>query len=224
MPKGNRWAADGGFVDLTRPVTEDMATYPGEPPVMLRRLYNGPFVSFEISLSSHAGTSLDTPLHVQPDGGKSLGAYEVSRFILAATVAHLDLGMDEVIDKAAISGALMGGAGAGSRPGRCLLIDTGWARHWGSPRYWRHPFLGQDAAMAIAESDISLVGIDTPNVDSTMQNKSVVHRVLLGADVLVVENLCNLDLLDGSGRSWTLACLPLSVPSADGSPVRAVAW
>ena len=49
------------------------------------------------------------------------------------------------------------------------------------------------------------------------------HEILLGSDVLVVENLRGLDRLE-SGRLYRFAFLPLRLTGLDGSPVRAVAW
>jgi kynurenine formamidase len=49
-----------------------------------------------------------------------------------------------------------------------------------------------------------------------------VHDVLLGNDVLIVEQLTNLHLI--AGRRVRVCFLPLPFVGLDGSPVRAMAW
>ena len=42
---------------------------------------------------------------------------------------------------------------------------------------------------------VKLVGIDSHNIDSTLGKTRPVHSILLGAEILIVEHLCNLYLL-----------------------------
>jgi kynurenine formamidase len=51
----------------------------------------------------------------------------------------------------------------------------------------------------------------------------VAHEILLGADVLIAENLVSLGSLDPRIQ-YTFAFLPLLLNDADGSPARVVAW
>jgi kynurenine formamidase len=72
-------------------------------------------------------------------------------------------------------------------------------------------------------SRAGLVAIDALSVDSTVDGNSDAHLILLGANVLIAENLCCLDVLEPA-RSYVFACLPLSLGDADGAPARVVAW
>jgi kynurenine formamidase len=47
------------------------------------------------------------------------------------------------------------------------------------------------------------------------------HRVLLGADVVIVESLANLDRVPGQRVLFCAA--PLNLAASDGAPVRAIA-
>jgi kynurenine formamidase len=47
------------------------------------------------------------------------------------------------------------------------------------------------------------------------------HHILLGKEILLIENLTNLDKLPD--HVFTFQCFPLKVENADGSPVRAIA-
>ncbi len=60
--------------------------------------------------------------------------------------------------------------------------------------------------------------ISVDEVDSTA---FAIHNILLGADLVIVENLTNLEVLPGS--AFTFYCFPLRIEDADGSRVRAVA-
>jgi kynurenine formamidase len=75
----------------------------------------------------------------------------------------------------------------------------------------------------MAAAGIGLVGTDALNVDGTATGTSEVHAALLGADVLVVENLTDLGELP-AGRLHRCAFVPLKLAACDGSPIRAYAW
>jgi len=47
------------------------------------------------------------------------------------------------------------------------------------------------------------------------------HHILLGKEIVIIENLYNLDKLPDS--VFTFQCVPLKIENADGSPVRAFA-
>ncbi|BCI52664.1 hypothetical protein NIIDNTM18_19420 [Mycolicibacterium litorale] len=66
-----------------------------------------------------------------------------------------------------------------------------------------------------------VLAVDTLSPDPTgVDTDFPVHQVVLGADALIVENLCNLDGLPARVR---IGFFPLPV-DADGAPVRAVAF
>ena len=71
-----------------------------------------------------------------------------------------------------------------------------------------------------------LVGTDAFNVDSSATGTTHAHEILLGADVLIVENLANLTDLARSVTGHTVRCafVPLRLAGIDGSPIRAFAW
>ena len=106
--------------------------------------------------------------------------------------------------------------------GSILVVHTGWSRHWRSPAYLDHPYLGQDAAEGIVAAGVRTVAIDAMSVDETPPAGGyVAHDVLLGAGGAIVENLTNLDAVDFDQA--LLSVLPIRLADADGAPVRAVA-
>ena len=108
--------------------------------------------------------------------------------------------------------------------GSILVVHTGWSRHWRSPAYLDHPYLGQDAAEGIVAAGVRTVAIDAMSVDETPPpggepGTYVAHDVLLGAGGAIVENLTNLDAVDFDQA--LLSVLPIRLADADGAPVRA---
>ncbi len=65
---------------------------------------------------------------------------------------------------------------------------------------------------------MQLVGVDTTSVDHPPFEA---HLALLGAGVLIVENLTNLDALPSD--VFQFIATPLKIRGRDGSPVRAIA-
>ena len=102
---------------------------------------------------------------------------------------------------------------------RHILIHTGWYHQWGQEHYFTdHPVLTAAAAQLLVDAGVGLVGVDFPSVDLPPH---AAHLVLLGNDVLIVENLTNLAAI--GPRSFDFTAVPLALVGRDGSPVRAFA-
>jgi kynurenine formamidase len=103
-----------------------------------------------------------------------------------------------------------------------LLLNTGWDGKWGSKGYFSgFPVLTPEAAEFLAESGLKGLGVDAVSVDPAGAEDLFVHRTLLGAGMLIVENLRGLGELPAFG--FTFVCAPLPLSGADGAPVRALA-
>ncbi|MFC7078836.1 cyclase family protein [Halorussus caseinilyticus] len=208
--------------DLTHPLDETTTVYPGDPAVertpSATHDADGYRVT-ELRLGTHTGTHLDAPSHTEPDG-KSLDAFDPGTFAFDARVvdcseseARETIGPEAVPDDADIE---------------MLVFRTGWDDHWGTDRYYDHPYLASETAAACAERGYH-VGIDAlspdPSPSATGSEAGEepggvpAHRELLGSDLLVLENLTALG--DPPAR-FELRAYPLAL-AADGSPVRAVA-
>ena len=79
------------LIDLTLPVEDSMAVYPGDPPVCVRQIHDlarhGWRLS-EIRLGSHTGTHVNAPWHMAPQGAR-LEALPLECFVGQAVVrAH----------------------------------------------------------------------------------------------------------------------------------------
>lgn len=173
----------------------------------------------EVLLGTHSGTHLDAPRHFLAQG-RTVDQVEPARLCGRGYVVDVRSDPGTEISCSRLEQAC---AAAGRpAPGEMVLLWTGWDRHFGTPLMTHFPFLGREAAQLLVDWGISLVGTDALSVDSFRAERFVVHELLLGADRLIVENLCRLERLGPGPVSCCLLPLPLS--GLDGSPVRAIAW
>jgi len=116
-----------------------------------------------------------------------------------------------------------------------VLLWTGWEVHWGTPKYFAHPYFSREVAGKLRDHGARIVGVDVLSPDETPVDENTetnhgwgVHEVLLGSGVLICENLRGVgDLVDVGGSEgeevWA-SLMPLSIHGADGAPVRAYGW
>ncbi len=207
------------YIDLSQPIENSMTYFPGDPePRIIPADSTPPWHVTELHIGTHVGTHIDAAFHFFPHG-ETITGYPVDRFILPGIVVHaVGRDDDEPINVDALRDSLL------SLPkGGALLLHTGWDRFWKTERYFRHPYLTREAAQFIVVAGVRIVGVDALNPDSTVQETSHAHEMLLGNDVLIVENLTRLHLLT-HGVVYQCSFLPLAIVGVDGSPVRAVAW
>jgi arylformamidase len=213
------------LVDLSHTIIDGMVTYKGIPaPVIcdfLSREASKKFyaegTSFQIGkidMAANTGTYLDSPFH---------------RFAEGKDVSELDLrslaGLDTVVVRVigaktrAIDHHLFKAVDVREK---AVLVHTGWAKHWRTDQYFEgHPFLTKDAALYLREEGVKLAGIDSLNIDDIDDGTRPVHTTLLGAEIPIVEHLCNLDKLQISG--FTFSAVPAPVKGMGTFPVRAFA-
>ncbi|KAH8996842.1 putative cyclase [Lactarius akahatsu] len=224
------------LIDLTQPVDWKVPVYPGDPPFSSQQFCSVDKDGYSVhalSCSSHVGTHIDAPSHFIADGA-TIDQLLPSAFILPALV----LDVSHKKDRECISWDSVEPVADRICPGTAVLFHTGWSRHWDdATRYFDHPWLAADVAERLVALGARLIGTDTMSPDqSPMVGPSAgdgdcapdfgVHRTILGAGGLIVENLTNLDSLLGTGPDTEVivSVLPLRIAGCDGSPVRAVAW
>ena len=77
--------------------------------------------------------------------------------------------------------------------------------------------LGSGMEDYLIEKKVKIVGVDMASPDD---EPFPVHKKLLGAGVLIIENLTNLDQLED--KDFTVYALPIKL-QIDGAPVRVIA-
>ncbi len=199
--------------DLTHTICEEMPLYPDTPGPefnMLHTVISSGFAECRIALTSHTGTHIDAPAHVFPEG-KTLDALDISRFMGSAAFIPCpnQITMEEIAPYREIADKA-----------DFLIFHTGRWRLWGTPPYFDFPVPNGDVIAYIIAGGKKGVGIDCMSVDGFAQGIPN-HRALLAADCIIVENLCNLDALDGKLAAFY--ALPLKYRRGDGAPARVAA-
>lgn len=213
------------IVDLTHPIQEGMLRYdrPWHVPVQIEQLADISAQGREtrrLVLGSHTGTHIDAPAHFVPEGG-TIGDLDLGALAGPATLLDFtDLPRLAEITKDMLSQAL-----DGTVPER-LVLRFGWDMYWGDESFYKgHPYLSREAALWLVEGGIRLLGMDTAQPDNPEPaagaEDSPIHKIILGARVVLLEYLCNLDQL--ASPEITIIALPLNVVGADGAPTRCVA-
>nr|MBA3767530.1 cyclase family protein [Acidobacteriota bacterium] len=82
-------------------------------------------------------------------------------------------------------------------------------------------YLAPDAARALVEAGVRLVGVDYLSVEQFRAERFETHTILLSNNVVIVEGL---DLRAVTAGDYELICLPLRITggSGDGAPARAI--
>ena len=241
------------WFDLSVPLRTGMPVYPGDPEVRIASALtveaDGANV-LSLGLGSHSGTHADAPLHVG-DGWAALDELPLSLFGGVAEVVDVrDVARGGAITAAHLAGiAPAGSAGEPGKPGypgspeKILLLHTGCATAWGTEEYLKHPWLEAAAAQLIVDRGYRAVGLDALSVDPTSPGAThgdqqgnqdggpagggfPAHDILAGNGCIIVENLTGLEQVQratDAGSDVELFLFPLSIPGADGAPIRAVA-
>lgn len=211
------------FIDLSHTVEHGLITYRGLPaPVICdflsreqSREYYAPGTEFQIGkieMVANTGTYLDSPFHRFPDGADLSELELTSLADLDGVVVRHGQEKGREIGAAAFSGIDV--------KGKAVLVQTGWDAHWQTENYFDgHPFLNQHAAQLLVSNGAALVGIDSYNIDDTAALNRPVHTILLGADIPIVEHLCNLKQLPPD--AFKFFAVPVKVKGFGTFPVRA---
>ncbi len=210
------------FLDLSHTVEDGMITYKGLPAPLIcdflsreasKKIYTEgtTFQIGKIEMASNTGTYLDTPFHRFADG-KDLSQIELPQLAdLEAVVVRNAL---PSIEPVAFQDVAV--------KGKAVLINTGWSKHWRTDQYFEgHPFLTASSAAYLRDQGAVLVGIDSYNIDDITDGTRPVHTTLLGAGILIVEHMCNLEQLPANG--FRFSAVPVKVKGMGTFPVRAFA-
>lgn len=213
------------LIDLSHTIEDGLITYKGLPaPIICDYLsrddskqYYDEATEFQIGkieMVTNTGTYIDCPFH-RFENGKDISEMELENFAeLDAVVISIPFSETLEITEDHLKNYEI--------RNKAVLIYTGWDIHWETDVYFEnHPYLTKQAAEYLRECDVRLVGIDSVNIDNTSGKARPVHTTLLGAEILIVEHLCNLHLLPQEG--FTFTAVPPKFKGVGTFPVRAFA-
>ncbi|MEE8303364.1 MAG: cyclase family protein [Candidatus Tectomicrobia bacterium] len=200
--------------DITVPLSPSLAAYPGDPPIEIvpvTQLAEGDVANVSrVTLSSHSGTHLDAPRHFFAQGD-TIDALDLTVLIgpvrVCAMTGRTHITADDLrrldLDTT-----------------QRVLFKTDNGGLWTTPDFQpNYVALTASAAHLLVDLGVKLVGIDYLSVDAYDRQDFPVHRILLGADVLILEGL---DLRAVPPGEYELIALPLLLQDGDGAPARVV--
>lgn len=191
-----------------------MPTYPGDPiPELtpIARIASEGYNDHLLKTGLHVGTHVDAPFHMI-ENGMRMNEIPLEHFmgngVLLDARGKKEIGV-ELLEQAKV------------RANDIVLVHTGWDKKYSEEEYFdveKFPKFTEELAHELVKRKVKMVGMDTASPDKAPFN---VHKILLGNDILIMENLCNLQALLGV-KKFKVMAFPVKM-HADGGPVRVVA-
>lgn len=189
------------IIDISQEVFS-CKVFPGDPAPASQRVLSiekGDICNLtSFSMCAHNGTHVDAPFHFLSDGN-TIEKVDLDAFVGDCYIAHHEGNV--TADDAANILEKAQSAGASER-----ILIAGKAT------------VTAEAARVLAQSKIKLIGNESQTVgpeDAPME----VHKILLGADVVLLEGIVLKDVNEGK---YFLSAAPINLGGCDGAPCRAV--
>ncbi len=210
MAQENINSAD--WIDVTVAIEHGMLHWPGDESIQITQsitIEEGAVANVSyLQLSAHTGTHVDAPLHFI-DHGKDITEMLLHRLMGKVKVIEVkngsDISLQEIKDQ------------VGDDDKRLIFktknSNSAWYQKDFSPDF---VYLATDAATFLRDKGVLTVGIDYLSI-AGMDNGVDVHRILLNAEMCIVEGL-NLEQIHAG--TYEMICLPLKIKGSDGSPAR----
>ena len=198
--------------DITPPITEALAVWPGDTPptreVLLDIARGDNLTLSTLHATVHLGAHADGPNHYGMDA-RCVGEQALDIYIGPCQVIHVDVDQGARIEPGHINQPI---------ETERVLLATG---SYPDPRKFNEDFAGLSPALVddLHDKGVKLVGIDTPSVDLFESKNLPAHKRFLAHDMAILEGLV---LTDVPGGTYELIALPLKLMDFDASPVRAI--
>lgn len=198
--------------DITPPITEALAVFPGDTPPsreMLMDMRKGdPLTLSTLRTTVHLGAHADGPNHYGTDA-RAIDEQSLDHYLGRCLVVHVDVPRGVRIEREDLPGMITE---------KRLLIGTG---TYPNPNRWNADFAALAPALVdrLHEDGVITVGIDTPSVDLSDSKDLPAHHRFLANDMAIIEGIV---LTDVPAGMYELIALPLRLVGFDASPVRAV--
>lgn len=200
------------YIDLTHTFTDGMPVYPGDSrPELVQVAYpeRQGYTGYRITTGMHVGTHIDAPLHML-EGGARISDLASEKFFGRGCL--IDARGESIIDVQLLEKSKI-------KAGDIVLVLTGFSEKFHDPDYYTgYPVLTEKFARKLIERNVKMIGLDTPSPD---YSPFTLHKLLLGHDILIIENLTNLHALVGVSRFDVIA-LPMKI-DAEAAPASVIA-
>jgi len=203
------------YIDLTAEITPNTVVFPGDPIFSTRPISSLGDESFfnlsEMCFGNHTGTHIDFPAHVQK-GGKVSDDYSIKDFIGDGLIVDVPENIGSITRSLIMSQPILANDFVFFKTRNSSLSKQGDFTE-------KFVYIEPDAAKALIEKKVRIVGMDYISVDGFSSEELPVHNILLSNDVLIVENLELKGVEPGRGKFFIM---PLNIPGMDGLPARVI--
>lgn len=200
------------YVDLSMSVNEKTVVFPGDAKPKFQQagsMGKDGFVDHIIHINNHLGTHVDFPAHMV-EGGGGLLDYSLERFVQPAVCLNAtdcDVLMPSILEGVEVA------------RGSAILFYTGSSERSEDESYAeQYPKFSQELADKLVELKVSMVGVDMISYDHDVPFP--IHKTLLSADILLIENLVNLKAI--VNKKVKLFAMPIKF-QLDAAPARVFA-
>jgi len=208
------------IIDLSHEISEQMTVFGGmEKPEITQKytVEKDGFKLHELKINSHTGTHVDAPAHMIA-GMKNLDDFSLNQFYGKGLMLKVNQ-----FTNGEIPLDFLKKHESQIQKTEFLILNSGWHKKWKTAEYQvNYPVLSQESAEWLTQFKLKGIGLDSISIDPTDSQDVPLHKIILGAGFLIIENLANLDVLPEIG--FQFQCFPLKVDQADGSTSRAVAF
>ncbi|MGZ3595196.1 MAG: cyclase family protein [Syntrophales bacterium] len=207
---------DNRWIDISLTLKSNMMHWPGDPPVSIERVREmdkGDTVNLsKITMGAHSGTHVDAPVHFIK------GAEGVDQLLfdsLMGPARVIEIADADTIREEDITDYRI-------KKGERILLRT---QNSIKKILYRDVFtedfvyLEKSAAEFLVSRGIKTLGVDYLSVGGYKKNGPDVHRLLLGAGILIIEGL---DLSKTPPGLYNMICLPMKILDSDGAPARVI--
>ncbi len=198
------------FIDLSVPINENTPVYPGDPKTKIELagiLEKDGYEDHYVCVGTHVGTHVDAPRHMLANS-KNLDEITIERLTgngVLIKVVDKKFSLEQVKE-------------ANIQEGDIVLFHTGMSNVYHESAYYDdYPAITEEIANYLMAKKVKIVGVDMCSVD---HEPFPVHRILLKEEVLIIENLTNLEELEG--KEFKVYAFPIKL-QVDGAPTRVVA-
>jgi len=205
------------IIDISMPIQERMVIYPGDPGFkvvpFLSQSKGDPANVHTYEMGSHTGTHIDFPRHFI-NRGRSLKDIPLEHFIGKAYVTDVSRAEGLIMVKDLRNLPEPG------LPKILLRTRNSKKGYLERKRFFQdYVSLGLEAAKYLVKKGVQTIGIDYLSIEAYGTRDHAVHKYLLSQGISVIEGL---DLRKVAPGKYFFICLPLNIPSAEGSPARAI--
>ncbi len=201
------------IIDLSQKFTNDMTKFPGSLQPEIKQIANYATDGYRVTdfhCDVHGGTHCDAPAHFV-EGMKMIEDLDLKHFVGEAVIVDYDMELGREIPVSVLDGENI-------NAGDILLFRTGMSVHWNTQEYIdNYPYLSTELAKKIVDLGVVAIGMDSLSPDAV--DSGDVHNIILGAGIISIENLNNLDKI--TQKRFFFSAAPLLIDNAEGGLTRA---